>query len=203
MNQALLCKWCWRFANERDTLWRLVISTKFGEEDGGWNTRDIRGGYGTGLWKDIRKEWLTFSQNTTSSLGNDRRLGFWKDPWCGETVLCNAFPTLFNLAVHKDARVADVWDSSKEDEGWSLVFLRPFNDWEVEEVERFLHFLHNKKIRPFQEDRLLLKETMTDGFSVRHMYRKLMHSLPTDFPCRSIWNPIVPLKLGFFAWEAS
>ena len=25
MNQALLCKWCWRFANERDSLWRLVI----------------------------------------------------------------------------------------------------------------------------------------------------------------------------------
>ena len=67
----------------------------------------------------------------------------------------------------------------------------------MEEVERFLHFLHNKKIRPFQEDRLLLKETMTDGFLVRLMYRKLMHSLPTDFPCRSIWNPIVPPKLGF------
>ena len=80
MNQALLCKWCWRFANERDSLWRLVISTKFGEEVGGWNTRDIRGGYGTGLWKDIRKEWLTLSQNTISSLGNGRRLGFWKDP---------------------------------------------------------------------------------------------------------------------------
>ena len=44
---------------------------------------------------------------------------------------------------------------------------------------------------------------MTDGFSVRHMYHKLMYSLPTDFPCRSIWNPIVPPKLVFFAWEAS
>ena len=76
MNQALLCKWCWRFANERDSLWRMVISTKFGEEAGGWNTRDIRGGYGTGLWKDIRKEWPTFSQNSISSLGNGRRLGF-------------------------------------------------------------------------------------------------------------------------------
>ena len=53
------------------------------------------------------------------------------------------------------------------------------------------------------EDRLLLKESITDGFSVRHMYRKLMYSLPIDFPCRSIWNPIVPPKLGFFAWEAS
>ena len=49
MNQALLCKWCWRLANERDPLWRLVINTKFGKEDGGWNTSDIRGGYGTGL----------------------------------------------------------------------------------------------------------------------------------------------------------
>ena len=55
MNKALLCKWCWRFANKRDSLWRLVIGTKFGEGDGGWNTSDIRGGYGTGLWKDIRK----------------------------------------------------------------------------------------------------------------------------------------------------
>ena len=80
MNQALLCKWCRRFANERDSLWRLVINTKFGEEAGGWYTGDIRGGYGTGLWKDMRKEWLTFSQNAISSLGNGRRLGFWKDP---------------------------------------------------------------------------------------------------------------------------
>ena len=39
---------------------------------------------------------------------------------------------------------------------------------------------------------------MTNGFSVRHMYRKLRYSLPTYFPCRSIWNPIVPPKLGFF-----
>ena len=76
MNIALFCKWCWRFANERDSLWRLVISTKFGEGDGGWNTNDIRGGFGAGLWKDISKEWITFSQNSTSSLGNGRRLRF-------------------------------------------------------------------------------------------------------------------------------
>ena len=76
------------------------------------------------------------------------------------------------------------------DGGWSPVFLRPFNDWELEEVERFLQFLHNKKIRPSQEDRLLLKESITDGFSVRLMYSKLVYSPPLDFPYRSIWNPI-------------
>ena len=99
--------------------------------------------------------------------------------------------------------MADVWDFSREDGGWSPVFLRPLNDWEVAEVERFLLLLHNKKIRPFQEDRLLLKETLTNGFSVSLMYRKLRYSLPTDFPWQSIWNPIVPPKLGFFSWEAS
>ena len=35
------------------------------------------------------------------------------------------------------------------------------------------------------------------------MYRKLAHSAPTYFPFWSIWNPIVPPKLGFFSWEAS
>ena len=203
MNIALFCKWCWRFANERDSLWRLVISTKFGEGDGGWNTNDIRGGYDTRLWKDISKKWITFSQNSTSSLGNGRRLRFWKDPWCGGTALCNAFPTLFNLAALKDATVAEVWDSTRVDGGWSLVFQRPFNDWEMEEVERFLLVLQNKKIKPFQEDCLILKETRPDGFAVSLMYQILMHSLPSDFLWHSIWNPIVPPKMGFFAWEAS
>ena len=107
----------------------------------------------------------------------------------------NTCKTIFNSA----GRVAKVWDSTREDGGWSPVFLRPFNDWEMDEVERFLLFLQNRKIRSFQEDRLILKETRPDGFSVRLMYRKLIHSLPTDFPWRSIWNPIVPPKLGFFA----
>ena len=114
-------------------------------------------------------------------------------------MLSHAFPTLFNLAAHKDTRVADVWDSFVEVGGWSPIFLRPFNDWEMEEVERFFLFLHNRKIRSVQEDHLLLKESITDGFSVRYMYRKLMVSPPLDFPSRSIWNPIVPPKLGFFA----
>ena len=55
MNKALFCKWCWRFANERDSLWRLVINTKFGEGDGGQNTNDIRGGYGLSYGKTSEK----------------------------------------------------------------------------------------------------------------------------------------------------
>ena len=55
LNRALLCKWNWRFVNERETLWRNVISRKYGEEEGGWYTREVRQGIGVGLWKEIRK----------------------------------------------------------------------------------------------------------------------------------------------------
>ena len=60
MNKALLSKWSWRFANERNSLWRKVICSKFGESCGEWHTSDIKSGYGSSLWKDIRIEWPGF-----------------------------------------------------------------------------------------------------------------------------------------------
>ena len=35
MNKVLLCKWSLLYANERETLWKQVISEKYGEDDGG------------------------------------------------------------------------------------------------------------------------------------------------------------------------
>ena len=147
-----------------------MINKKYSELVGGWNTGDLRGGYGTGLWKDIRKGWHTLSQNVVFSLRDGRRLRFWKDIWCGEVALNNAFPYLLNMAAHKEALVADVWHFSRAKGGWSLVFVRDFNDWEMEEVERFLQILHIRKITSYQEDQLLLKGAKEAVFSTRLMY---------------------------------
>ena len=89
-------------------------------------------------WKEISKEGLLLLNNVSFSVGDGKRVRFWKDTWCGNTPLCEAYPSLFDLAVSKDARVVDCWDSMGEVGGWNPRFLRPFNDWEVEEVERFL-----------------------------------------------------------------
>ncbi|RVW54481.1 Transposon TX1 uncharacterized 149 kDa protein [Vitis vinifera] len=56
LNRALLCKWNWRFVNERENLWRHVISRKFGEKERGWFTREVREGFEVGFWEEIRKE---------------------------------------------------------------------------------------------------------------------------------------------------
>ena len=109
MNKALLCKWSWRFANDRNALWRKVIYCNYGESVGGWHTYDLRGGYGTSLWKEIRKEWFGFIQNAIFVLGNGRRINFWNDVGCGEESLSSSFSSLFSLVVNKEAKVADSW----------------------------------------------------------------------------------------------
>ena len=96
--------------------------------------------------------------------------------------MSTAFPTLFNLATHKDAKVVDIWDVSRVDGGWAPVFLRSFNDWGMEKVERFLRLLHNRNIRLGQEDNLLMKDSKKAGYSVILMYSLLDHSLPFGFP---------------------
>ena len=199
LNRVLLCKWSWRFANERHALWRKVISYKCEETLGGWHTCDIRGGFGVGLWKEIKKEWPLFLQNAAFALGNGRRISFWKDVWCGEEALCFSFPSMFLLAVQKDAMVADLWNWVREEGGWSPTFLRSFNDWEMEEVESFLSSIHKKKIKPGIEDKLLMKGSNHGNFSIRTLYSGLDFSPKFDFPFCSVWNYVIPSKISFFA----
>ena len=93
--------------------------------------------------------------------------------------MSSAFPALFSLAALKDARVAEMWDSSRGGGGWSPNFLRSLNDWEVEELERFLSTLH-RKISPLQDahfeesqrGKLLCEAHVQDVRAV------LCHSLP-------------------------
>nr|CAN69266.1 hypothetical protein VITISV_043642 [Vitis vinifera] len=135
LNKALLCKWSWRFAMEREAFWNQVIRGKYGEEQGGWSSKEARGeGHGVGLWKTLRKEWEVVKSRLVFVVGNGKRIKFWKDIWCGDESLCVSFPSLFALAVSKDAWVKDVWRCNEGGGSWSPLFSRPFNDWELEEA---------------------------------------------------------------------
>ena len=204
LNKALLGKWNWCFANERNALWRETISRKFGKVQGGWCSGENRENFGTGLWKEIRKDWGTLLDNAKFQIGDVSRVNFWKDLWCGEEARCRSFLTLFSLAVNKEVVVREVWDNSGVG-GWSLGFIRRFNDWELMEVENFLHANRPMRVISNKEDRLILKGNKMNTYSVQLMYEALNRhvSLPLPFLVLSIWNPLVPLKVGFFSWKAT
>ena len=49
------------------------------------------GGYGVGLWKTLRKDWEVVKSRLFFVVGNEQRVKFWKDIWCG----VNLFVFLF------------------------------------------------------------------------------------------------------------
>ncbi|RVW40176.1 LINE-1 retrotransposable element ORF2 protein [Vitis vinifera] len=166
LNKALLVKWNWRFANERKALWNQVIRGKYGEDRGGWCSREVREAHGMGLWKGIRMDWKLVSNRLAFIVGNGRRVSFWRDRWCGDSPLS-------------------------------------FNDWEVEEAERFLARLQGKRVIEDVEDMVSWTETKSGKFSVKSLYVALEAGGSSLFPSSFIWNVNVQPKISFFAWKAT
>ena len=110
---------------------------------------------------------------------------------------------MYAFASYKEAWLEELWDHLGEEGVWSPSFSRPFNDWEVEEVERLLLTIRGRRLNPLLEDRMLGKETKDGFFSVKPLYSTLASRRVVQFPNSIIWSPCVPTKVCFFAWEAS
>ena len=80
---------------------RQVICAKYGEEEGGWKSCVVRGSFGVGLWKSIRRVWDVIGDNMVYYVGNGRRVRFWKDKWCGDDPLRISFPSLFAISLRR------------------------------------------------------------------------------------------------------
>ena len=176
-----------------------MIRRKHGKDRGGWSSQEVREAHSVGLWKGIRMDWELVSDRMVFIAGNERRVRFWRDRWCGDSPLCESFPSLFALSAEKEARVADVWDPLAEG-GWSPCFSRALNDWEV---EIFLEHLHGKRVLGDVEDMVSWTETKSGKFLVKSLYFALEAGCPSLFPSSYIWNVNVQPKISFFAWEAT
>jgi len=127
-NMALLGKWLWRYAFEREAWWKSVVDAKFGSTRDGWCSLDPPGSHGVGLWKNIRKGWRLFCSYTRLILGNGSRVRFLVDVWCGEVPLKEAFPVLYDIACDKDAHVADHLVVVSGSYQWDISFFRAAHD---------------------------------------------------------------------------
>ncbi|RVW42450.1 Transposon TX1 uncharacterized 149 kDa protein [Vitis vinifera] len=202
-NKALLGKWLWRFANENDSLWKQIISSKYDLQDGGWCSKGGRDRYGVGVWKAIRNGWEDFRSHSRFLIGDGTRVKFWKDLWCENQSLEEAFPILFNLSVNKEGLVAEAWEEDGAGGSWGPRFNRHLNDWEVGEVENLLSKLHPLAIRRGVDDSLRWKANKNGTFSVKCFYSSLSMGINHPFPVSTIWKSWAPTRASFFGWEAA
>ena len=93
---------------------------------------DKRGTYT--IWgkpMEVHQNLLPLSKmNRSNRVGNGIKTSFWEDKWLGNFSLKSIFPEMHDLAVNKQASVAEVWTQN----GWNFQFRRNFNDWEIETV---------------------------------------------------------------------
>ncbi|RVW31184.1 DExH-box ATP-dependent RNA helicase DExH6 [Vitis vinifera] len=87
------------------------------------------------------------------------------DKWCGEP-LCESFPFLFSISLSKNAWVSDVWNPVGDGDGWTPLFARAFNDWEIEVVEHFLHKIQAFRVQREEEGRVFWTTSKCGAFSV-------------------------------------
>ncbi|KAL6328099.1 hypothetical protein AAG906_033381 [Vitis piasezkii] len=142
---------------------------------GGWCSREAREAHGMGLWKGIRMDWKLVSDRMVFKVGNGRKVRFWRIDGVG-------FSFVYVI---------------------SFSFALSFNDWEVEEAERFLERLQGKRVIEDVEDMVSWIETKSGKFSVKSLYVALEAGGSSLFPSSYIWNVNVqpkrnPSKLEWF-----
>ena len=97
--------------------------------------------------------------------------------------------------------MSDVWNP--DGDGWTPLFSRVLNDWEIELVERFLHKIQTFRVQREEENRVIWTASKCGVFSIKSLYSILEPGVSPLFLNGSIWRVSVPPKVAFFAWEAS
>ena len=180
-NKAMLSKWHWRFPSKDKSLGKRVISSKYGVEEGDWSSREGRDVYGMGLWKQIKKEAAEWWELCQFSLGDVR---------CALEPLKITFPNLYIMA--------DCWDLEGVAGGWNLIFLKSFNDWELDQVYSLLNALLSSRVQLEVHDRLVWEVSKDGLFSVKLYYNVLEINRVELFPSKMVWNSCIPKKVSFF-----
>ena len=94
-------------------------------------------------------------------------------------------------------------EGSEESGCWNPPFLRHFNDWELKEVEGLFRNLNPLMVRREVEDVLSYKESKDGIFSIRSLYSSFTRAFSDPFPWGLIRRSWAPMRVSFFAQEAS
>ena len=129
-----------------------------------------------------------FSKHIRFKVGVGDRVKFWTDQWCGDLPPHLSFPVVYGIATNREASVASFLErlGTKARRSWKVLLLRDPNDWDMGDVDEFLHTLGSNLPQSEQGDRMIWKLSKKGDFDIRSFYNKLRSPLPIIFPWKGI-----------------
>lgn len=138
------------------------------------------------------------------SLGNGRKLKFWKDIWLAQASLAQSFPLCFSFSTKPECCVVDFWKPDQNGATWDLAFRRDLWDWKIWEAGHLLELLDHSNF--LNEDSTFWIPDSSSNFSVSSCYWQLqkMQNVAIKavyLPVKVIRDAIISARICFFMWE--
>nr|XP_043636129.1 uncharacterized protein LOC122607256 [Erigeron canadensis] len=195
-----------RFKNEKDSLWKEVI-TVIHENKNNWSALPVNK-YLSSNWKIIVKaiESIKVADTSLNKIfrgicGNGKEIKFWLDLWTGDEVFRDRFPVLFRLEKYKNCRVSDRYDeNSKEFSSlWRWKKLLQSTE-EMTEWQELGTLLNGLKLTE-SIDRWIWQGKNDSQFTVKAVKDFILSS--RDYSNRYVlrWSKWIPLKVNIFMWR--
>lgn len=198
---------------EKDALWVKAINSKYGVTSSKWLPTQLNNQNSfSKIWGDIcqvGKEGanleMIIAEGFWIKVGSGQQTSFWKDVWCGNQALRDAYPRLFRKSNQKNSTVEEMYDSSNL--VWDLTFSRRLFTWENEELYELKLNLNTITLQPNVNDSLCWRwVNQTNSFSVKSCYEKWEDDFNSQNHigplCRRIWKNLCPFKVEVFVWQA-
>lgn len=209
INTCLLLKWWWKFGTQINALWRRVICSKYKIIENCWHPL-VRPSYKhSRIWSDIlsirassNSIFNFFLANCLIKVGNENRIKFWTDRWCGGIFLKSDFPLLFNLSTDKEGSLHQFCARKTSSCVWNFPHRRELYDWELAEEASLIAALSSAPPLCNENADYLIWSNDAAGhnqFSVSGLYSYSTSLLgPNLRICKHVWSSLLNPKVSFF-----
>ncbi|KAE8716200.1 Phospholipid-transporting ATPase 2 [Hibiscus syriacus] len=158
-NRALLGKWVWKFANDKNSMWKKFLCSKHNVSCHSMDINRVFSLKDSWIWRGIVNSYLKddvigscLRSHAKLQIGNGKSIYFWSDTWNGDFPLKLLFPRIFALSSNKLGKVADFGSFGSSGWVWNIMTRRNLCDWEVEQLVGLLDSLKNINLVQSLED---------------------------------------------------
>ncbi|XP_039060736.1 uncharacterized protein LOC120204786 [Hibiscus syriacus] len=212
MNRALLEKWAWRFANERGSVWRDLICSKYNLDPSLLLFDSKTPNRVSWIWRLVVNN--HFKDGPIGSklrslysflVGDGKFIRFWQDNWVLDYPLLLIFPRLFSISINKTGKLFEFGEYSSFGWIWDVQFRRNLNDWEIEQWANLMTIISAFALNLDNSDGMIWKGSGDGLFTVKSAVNLCSSgSLGSDeayFWCKIVWSGQLPPKVESFLWQ--